>query len=60
MRHNNLRDLTANIISEVCKDIEIERKLTFLTGKELGRRTTNTTNKARLEIGAHRVWERGQ
>ena len=24
MRHDNLRDLTANIISEVCKDIEIE------------------------------------
>ena len=60
MRHDNLRDLTANIISEVCKDIEIERKLTLLTGKELGHRTANTTNEARLDTGAHLVWERGQ
>ena len=31
---NNLRDLTANM-SEVCKDTEIEPKLTPLSGEEL-------------------------
>ena len=36
IRHNDLRDLTANMLSEVCKDVEIEPKLTRLTGKELG------------------------
>ena len=48
------------MLSEVCKDIEIEPKLTPLTGEELGSRTTNTRNKARLDIRARGVWERGQ
>ena len=41
IRHNNLRDLTAKILSEVCKDIEIESKLIPLTGEELDSRTAN-------------------
>ena len=60
IRHNDLRDLTANMLSEVCKDVEIEPKLTRLTGKELGSRTANTTNEARLDIKAHGIWERAQ
>ena len=35
MRHNDLRDLTANMLSEVCKDIEVKPKLAPLTGEEL-------------------------
>ena len=60
IRRNDLRDLTANMLSEVCKDVEIEPKLTPLTGEVLGSRTANTTNEARLDIRAHVVWERGQ
>ena len=60
IRHNDLRDLTANMLSEVCKDVEIEPKLTPLTGEVLGSRTANTTNQARLDIRARGVWERGQ
>ena len=48
------------MLSKVCKDIEIEPKLTSLTGKELGSRTVNTTNEARFDIRAGRAWERGQ
>ena len=48
------------MLSEICKDVEIEPKLTPLTGEELGFRTANTTNEARLDIRAHGVWERGQ
>ena len=36
IRHNYLRDLAANMLSEVCKDVEIEPKLTPLTGEVLG------------------------
>ena len=60
IRHNDLRDLTANMLSEVCKDVEIEPKLTPLTGEVLGSRTANTTNDARLDIRARGIWERGQ
>ena len=33
LRHNDLRGLTANMISEVCKDTEVEPKLTPLSGE---------------------------
>ena len=32
IRHNDLRHLTANMMSEMCKDTEIEPKLTLLSG----------------------------
>ena len=48
------------MLSEVCKDVEIEPKLIPLTGEVLGRRTANTTNEARRDIRARGVWERGQ
>ena len=60
IRHNDLRDLTAKVLSEVCKDTEIEPKLTTLTGKELDSRTAKITNEKKLDIRAHGVWERGQ
>ena len=56
----DLRDLTAKMLSKVCKDIEIEPKLTPWMGEELDSRTANTTNEARLDIRARGVWERGQ
>ena len=43
LRHNNLRDLTS-------KDTEIEPKLKPLFGDELQGRTSNTSNKARVDI----------
>ena len=60
VRCNDLRDLITNMLSKVCKNTEIEPKSTPLKGKELGSRTTNTTNKARFDIRARGVWERGQ
>ena len=40
IRHNDLRDQTANMISEVCNYTEIETKLTPLSGAELQDRTS--------------------
>ena len=39
IRQNDLRDLTARIVSEVCKDTEIEPKLLPLPGEEVRGRT---------------------
>ena len=49
IRHNDLSDLTAGIIS-VCKDTEIEPNLLPLSGEELHGRTRNRSNEARLSI----------
>ena len=48
------------MLSEVCKEVEIEPRLTLLIGKVLGSRTANTTNEARLDIRARGVWEQEQ
>ena len=50
IQHNDLCDLTANVMSEVCKDTEIEPKLTPLYGEELQGRTSNNSNEARVDI----------
>ena len=52
IRHNDIRDLTARTVSEVCKDTEIEPKLLPLSGEELHERTINRSNEARTDIEA--------
>ena len=59
IRRNDLRDWTANITSEVCKNTEIEPKLTPLSGEELQGRTPNNSNEARVDIRTRGFWERG-
>ena len=59
IRRNNLKDQTANITSEVCKNTEIEPKLTPLSGEELQGRTPNNSNEARVNIRTRGFWEQG-
>ena len=60
IQHNDLCDLTANVMSEVCKDTEIEPKLTPLYGEELQGSTSNNSNEARVDIRTRGFWEQGQ
>ena len=50
LRHNDLRDLTANLLSNGCSDVEIEQKLLPVTGENFWNRTANTRTEARLDI----------
>jgi len=56
-RHNELRDLEAEMLRMVCNGIEIEPVLQDITGEELNRRA-NTAPDARLDIVARGFWER--
>ena len=56
IRHNDLRDLTANMMSEVCKDTKIKSKLTPLSGEELQCRASNSSNEARVGIRTRDFW----
>ena len=49
IRHNNLRDLTAKILSEVCYNTKTEPTIVPLIGEDLSNWTANKTNKARLD-----------
>ena len=60
IRHNDLRDLTAYMMWEACKDIEIVPKLTPLSGEELQGRTSNNSNEAKVDIRTRGWWKREQ
>ena len=47
--HNDLRDLTANLWTEVYKDVNIEPQLIPVTGETFNNRTGNTSNEARVD-----------
>jgi len=42
--HNELRDVTANFLSQVCSNVQIELHLQPLSGKTLAHRTSNVDN----------------
>ena len=56
IRHNEIRDLTANLLSEVCHDVRIEPDLQPLTGETLAASSAITDDGARLDIAANGVW----
>ena len=60
MRHNDVRDLTANILKAVLNDVEVEPQLLPLTGENLQYQTVIRGDEARLVIRARELWERGQ
>ena len=60
IRHNYLRDVTVNLLSNVYKDVEIEPKLRPVTGETFLNRTANTRTEARLDIRSWGFWVRGQ
>ena len=56
-RHNEIRDLEAELLSAVCKDVEVEPTLQPLSGETLNN-GANTSSDARLDIHARSFWER--
>ena len=56
MRHNQIRDLEAMLMSEVCKDVQREPPLLPLSGEMFNLRSTNTASEARLDISARGIW----
>jgi hypothetical protein len=56
MRHNALRDSTANLLRDAgCKDVQIEPELLPVDPKKFKKRT-NTQPGARLDVSARGVW----
>ena len=55
MRHNNLRDLEATFLREVCRDVKIEPQL-LPTGTEQQQPSGIETDQARLDVSAVGLW----
>ena len=56
LRHNELRDFTAVILSEVCTDVCVEPPLQSLSGETLTYATANREDGARLDVSAVGFW----
>ena len=56
MRHNRIRDVEAEIMKEVCKDVRTEPELIPITNTEHHNNNGNNTDKARLDVAAVGVW----
>ena len=56
-RHNELRDLEAELLKMVCHDVEVEPSLQPVTGEELNR-GENQSHDARLDVHARGFWGR--
>ena len=59
LRHTEVHDLTANLLSEVCNNVVIEPHLQPLSSETLQYKTANRDDNARLDIAANGFW-RGQ
>ena len=58
IRHNEIRDIIADFLSEVCHNVGTEPSLQPVTGEQLLHRTANREDGARLDIVAESFWGR--
>ena len=56
IRHNEIRDLTANLLTEVCNDICIEPELLPIDGEVFTGTSSYSQDGARLDIAANGFW----
>jgi len=60
IRHNEVTDLTASLLSEVCSDVGVEPALQPLDGEALQFSTVNREEGARLDVVARDFWGRNK
>ena len=60
IRHNQVRETTANLIKMICKDLKIKPPLRPLSGKSLSERTANIQDTARVDLSAKGFWMAGR
>ena len=56
MRHNEVRDITATLLAEVCHGVTIEPHLQPLSGESLSHRSAITEDGARLDVAMYGFW----
>ena len=58
IRHNQVRNITATLLNEICNDVQMEPQLQSLSGEHFGAKTAKKD--ARLDISARGFWCSGQ
>ena len=57
LRHNAIRDITAQFLTEVCPSVGLEPQLQPLSGETFQHKTSRTDDQARLDIQAQNFWD---
>ena len=60
LRHNEVRDITAHLLNEVCKDVSVEPTLLKMNGERLSNKTSKVNDEVRLDVSATGFWIKGQ
>ena len=60
IRHNGLRDITASLLTDVCRNVATEPRLQPLTGETMTHRSAIIDDGARLDIRARGFWNVAQ
>ena len=56
VRHNEVRDITASLLSKVCHGVTIEPHLQPLSGESMSRSSAINEDDARLDVAAYGFW----
>ena len=56
IRHNEVRDLTASLLTEVCHGVSTEPHLQSLSGEAMSHESANVEDRARLDVVANSFW----
>ena len=56
LRHNDIRDITASMLTEVCHNVRVEPELQPLSGEQMKYKTANVEEGARLDVRANGFW----
>ena len=59
-RHDGIRNLLTSLLSNVCKDVEVESHLLPIDNKVFNLISTVTSTEARLDMKAGSFWSRGE
>ena len=57
--HDHIRNTTANLLTEVCKDVRVEPQLQPLSGEKFFEKISNNSDQARVDISARGFWLTG-
>ena len=57
-RHNEVKDLRASLLTEVCSNVSVEPGLQQLSGEELSRASANVDEGAQMDVAADSFWGR--
>ncbi len=56
LRHNEIRNITARLLTKVCHDVCVEPNLQTITGEVFSRATSNIQEGARLDVATNGFW----